>query len=293
MKYKYILASAFSLAVVGASIISPFSFAYLFDDEINKYQQIYQSYEVLIDYQKSIYDTITGNAASLSLHDNQGRAYYFTGKYQFDTYGRNSYGDYVSFYIDGGFLYNDVSYPSKNYFVMNFDGNSPFSILWNNTRYYFDEQTGWNPAEVDYISLPDDGSISQLTNWKLKTPNMVTSPNSPTSILTDNIIKSIDPIKPPAPTEPPNTTPAPGFPNLPDLWVNGDGNTYNIDLPDFDFNIDLPSYTMPEAVSIPADIVQKSSALYQIPLNIIDRYGLWWLVGLALICTVITLILNR
>lgn len=302
MKSKYILASAFSLAIVGASVLSPFTYAIdnpVFDG-IDQILDLYRTINNVIDT-ANIDKYMTSGAIRLEQFGSVSDA---TPTFTYDIVLINPQ-TYEALGGGYGVSYNSLSYyfTNNNYtrkstlsggFVVYDDG-----VTWYNNKFLFD---GSGLYRCVYCDLPS-AYYSNINNSATYTPQPILNlkrifPNSLVhdSISGDTLGGEVDNIitqYTPPPTNPPNTTPASGFPNLPDVWVNGDGNTYNIDLPDFDFNLDLPEYTMPEAVSIPAEFVQKSSALYQIPLNIIDRFGLWWLVGLALICTVITFIINR
>lgn len=307
MKYKYIVASALSLAVVGASIVSPFT--YSVDNPVVD-NPVYEGIEQILD----LYRTINNYIDSANIDK-----YMTSGAIRLEQFG--SLSDSVpSFTYDivlinpqtyeasgGGYgvYYNSLSYYFTN---NNYTRKTAFSgglvvyddgVTWYNNKFKFDGSGLYRCVYCDlpsgyYSNVNNSSTYMQqpILNLKRKFPNSLVHDSIKGSSLGGEVENIITQYTPP-PTNPPNTTPAPGFPNLPDVWVNGDGNTYNIDLPDFDFNLELPEYTMPEAVSIPAEFVQKSSALYQVPLNIIDRFGLWWLVGLALICTVITLIINR
>lgn len=288
MKSRYIYASALSLAVVGASIVSPFSYAF---DEIDVYNDI-----------TGYFDTITGlglisvldnfySYGYIGLQDSGGRLTRLSLCIDYITTRTNGFNKMVEFHYRYPSSINGSLTGANSITLVN-DTLSHYEYIdYGAVRYLFEGDNRIIYFDMPDYYFPDSNSESKSASVPTSFTTKLSSP--PVGNFSSNITFVADKYEPPTPTQPPYTTPAPAFPNLPDNWVNGDGNTYNIDLPDFDFNLELPEYTMPEAVSIPVEFVQKSSSLYQIPLNIIDRFGLWWLVGLALICTVITLIINR
>lgn len=294
MKSKYILSSALSLAIVGASIVSPFSYALSDLDDVK--ESIFEAINTYSGLLESTYESVLSQHYQYAYVGLQNLTY--NNEYSLSlcisstTVSNDSLiiiGNSFSYHSQLGFGQRSICIKKDSdgdWYL--YDGTS-FPV--DDTRFYI-----YYPSErarVTYLDLPMDIPNFTENNEVYKAiPTVFHKQTS--STFGGNINSVADRYITVTPTEP-YTKAAPAFPNLPDNWVNGGGDVdIKIDLPDVDFILpDLPDYTLPDAATVPEKFMTATNTIVGKCWDIIVQSGLTWLAIFSLTIALISYIFSR